>query len=1039
MKKLVLLFIIFSIGVNHIFAQGNDWENETVFAINKEAPRATFIPFDSFMGAVTNDYNQSPYFKSLNGIWKFNWVYKPDERPVNFYKNNYDVSGWDEITVPSNWELQGYGTPIYTNIKYPFPKNPPYIDHKHNPVGSYKRTFNLPLNWEGRRVYLHFAAGTAAMYIWVNGEKVGYSQVTKSPAEFDITNYVQKGENTLAVEVYRWSDGSYIEDQDFWRLSGIERDVFLYSTDQIRISDYFVQAGLDKNYKNGTFDLEVKLKNFLSTSKSGTITASLLNKAGKTIFTKKQSYSANTDGETSISIKTNVRSPKKWSAETPNLYTLVITNTDAKGNVIETTSSRIGFRTVEIKGGQLLVNGKAVLVKGVNLHEHNENTGHHVDKATMIKDIKTMKQHNINSVRTSHYPHSTEWISLCDEYGLYLVDEANIETHDMGAEWQGWFDKKKHPAYLESWAPAHMDRIQRLVERDKNHPSVILWSLGNECGNGQVFYDAYDWIKNTDKTRPVQFEQAGENRNTDVVCPMYPGMKTMNNYATRTSVDRPFIMCEYSHAMGNSNGNFKEYWDLIRSSKQMQGGFIWDWVDQGLKYTDDSGREAYAYGGDIGGYQYTHDENFCLNGVVSPNRTPHPGLKEVKYIYQNIHIKPVDLLNGKIAVYNEYSFISLAKFNFKWEVTKNGDTIAEGNFTSNAKAGSTENITLPLPTVTAEEGAEYFLSVFAYTTEATKIIPLGHEVARDQIAYNFNNYFVEAPEAAISYEVKNEDKRIIVRNDDTYIEFSKYSGKMSRYVFKGKYLISSAPKPDFWRAPTDNDFGNGFPQRCSIWRNAGNNLKLKNIDIQETGTAIIITADYFLRDVQSDYQMKYSILKDAKVKVEITYKAGSEELPGLPRFGTQMTLWNGFDNFTYYGRGPWENYNDRNSAAFIQIHKSKVADQYVPYIRPQENGYKTDVRWLTLTDKNGEGLKVEGLQPISVSALHNLAEDFDPGYTKKQQHASEINPRDTVFLNVDLAQQGVGGDNSWGAWTHDQYRLEAKEYKYGYILSPIVK
>ncbi len=1039
MKKLVLLFIIFTIGMNHLFAQGNDWENETVFAINKEAPRATFIPFNSFMGAVTCDAEQSPNYKSLNGTWKFNWVYKPDERPVDFYKNSYDVSAWDDIKVPSNWELEGYGTPIYTNIKYPFPKNPPYIDNKHNPVGSYKRTFNLPLDWEGRRVYLHFAAGTSAMYIWVNGEKVGYSQVTKSPAEFDITKYVQKGENSLAVEVYRWSDGSYIEDQDFWRLSGIERDVYLYSTDQIRINDYFVKAGLDSKYKNGTFDLEVELKNYLNSSKTGSVTATLLNEAGKTVFSKKQNYSAKAESETKVTIKTSIRSPKKWSAETPNLYTLVLTHTDTKGEIVETTSSRIGFRTVEIKGGQLLVNGKYVLVKGVNLHEHNENTGHYVDRATMIKDIKMMKQHNINSVRLSHYPHSTEWISLCDEYGLYLVDEANIETHDMGAELQGWFDKSKHPAYLESWAPQHMDRIQRLVERDKNHPSVIIWSLGNECGNGPVFYDAYDWIKSVDSTRPVQFEQAGENRNTDIVAPMYPGFRTMTEYAARENVKRPFIMCEYSHAMGNSNGNFKEYWDVIRGSKNMQGGFIWDWVDQGIKYVDDSGRETYAYGGDIGGYQYTHDENFCLNGVVSPNRTPHPGLKEVKFIYQSIHIKPVDLSKGIVSIYNEYNFISLADFDFKWELTKNGEVIADGSFTTDVAPGATENTTLPIPAIAAEEGVEYFLNVFAYTTSASKMVPLGHEIARDQIAFEFNNYFVEESEEALNYEVKNEDRRIVVSNEDTYIEFSKNSGKMDRYSYKGKTLISSAPKPDFWRAPTDNDFGNNLPTRSSVWRNAGNNLKLKNIELEETENAIIITANYLIQDIQSDYQMKYTVLKDAKVKVEIAYKAGIEGLPSIPRFGSQMRLWNGYDNFTYYGRGPWENYNDRNNAAFIRIHKSKVADQYVPYIRPQENGYKTDVRWLTLTDGNGEGLKVEGLQPISVSALHNLAEDFDPGFTKKQQHASEINPRNAVFLNVDLAQQGVGGDNSWGAWTHRQYRLEASEYKYGYILSPIVK
>ena len=1038
MRKLVLLFIIFTVGLNHIYAQGHDWENETIFQINKEAPRATFIPYDNYLDAVANDYTQSPFYECLNGMWKFNWVYKPSDRPVDFYKEDYDVSDWDEIPVPSNWELQGYGTPIYTNIKYPFPKNPPYIANEHNPVGSYKKSFELPLNWEGRRVYLQFSAGTSAMYIWVNGEKVGYSQVTKSPAEFDITKYVRKGTNTLAVEVYRWSDGSYIEDQDFWRLSGIDRDVFLYSTDQVRINDFFAQAGLDKNYKNGTFNLSVDLKNFETSATSGSITATVIDEAGKAIIKSKKSYTTSAEAGSTVNFSATVKSPKKWSAETPNLYTLILQHNDAEGNIVETTSTKIGFRTVEIKGSQLLVNGKAVLVKGVNLHEHNQTTGHYVDKETMIKDIQVMKQHNVNAVRTSHYPHSTTWIELCDKYGLYLVDEANIETHDMGAEWQGWFDKKKHPAYLESWAPAHMDRIQRLVQRDKNHPSVIVWSLGNECGNGQVFYDAYDWIKSYDKTRIVQFEQAGENRNTDVVCPMYPGIRTMTEYAKREEPGRPFIMCEYSHAMGNSNGNFKEYWDIIRGSKQMQGGFIWDWVDQGLLYTDDSGRETWAYGGDIGGYQYTNDENFCLNGVVFPDRTPHPGLLEVKHVYQSIHVTPVELAKGTIAVYNEYSFITLADFNFKYELTKNGEVIAEGTFKATAKPGATQNIQLDLPAVTAEEGVEYFLNVFAYTTETTEMVPANHEVARDQMAYEVNNYFADETDAAIQYTTREDDRRVMIEGEDLYVEFSKNSGKMDRYVYKGKYLIYGAPKPDFWRAPTDNDFGNGLPTRASVWRNAGNNLKLESFNVEKTETAIVVTANYLIRDVQSKYQMKYSVLKGGKVKVEISYEAGMDEIPGLPRFGSQVRLWGGFNNFTYYGRGPWENYNDRNNASFIEIHKSTVAEQYVPYIRPQENGYKTDVRWLTLTDDKGEGLKVEGLQPISVSALNFLAEDFDPGYTKKQQHSSEMKPRNDVYLNIDLAQMGVGGDNSWGAWTHRQYRLEEKTYSYGYVLSPIV-
>ncbi len=1033
----VISFFMLAFSINTLGQSINDWENPAVFSVNEESQRAHFIPFADVPSALVNDKYKSDYVLDLNGIWKFNWVYKPSERPVDFYKESYDVSQWDDIVVPSNWEMKGYGTPIYTNVSYPFPKNPPYVNKEHNPVGSYKRIFNLPQSWESRRTVLHFDGGTSAMYVWVNGKKVGYSQGTKQVVEFDITNYVKSGKNSLAVEVYRWSDGSYLEDQDFWRLSGIERDVYLISNDKQRIEDFFVKAGLDKKYQHGEFAIDLKVKNDDDKNTSGILKVSILDKDNKTIYNRKENWAVPAKGQVEVRASATIKNVKSWSAEIPNLYRLLLELYDDKGKLIEATSQNLGFRTVELKNSQLLVNGKAILVKGVNLHEHNEKTGHYVDRATMIKDIQVMKAYNINAVRTSHYPHSSLWISLCDEYGLYLVDEANIETHGMGAEWQGWFRKESHPAYLPEWHAAHMDRIYSLVERDKNHPSVIIWSLGNECGNGKVFYDAYKWIKERDNTRLVQFEQAGENENTDVVCPMYPGMADMHKYANKENPGRPYIMCEYSHAMGNSSGNFKEYWDLIRSKPHMQGGFIWDWVDQGLLTENESGEAYWAYGGDLGGDKYRNDNNFCLNGLVNPDRTPHPALYEVKHQYQSIHVTEKDLSKGELSVYNEYSFINLNKFNFKWVLLKNGDEEARGTFECDVKAGETKNIKLDIPTVKAEAGVEYLLNVYAYTKEAENLVPANHEVARNQLRIS-NDYFVgKEVEEEGKLSFKDEQNTIIISTQNVEYRINKHSGLLSRMVANGKWLINSELTPDFWRAPTDNDFGNGMPTRCNVWRTAGVNREIKKVSVQEESNTVIVRADILLKDINSNYTVIYTAYADGRLRVDVAYEAGSDKLSGMPRFGMNLRLSGDYNQFTYYGRGPWENYNDRNSAALIGIYSSNVADQYFPYIRPQENGYKTDIRWMTLTNAEGYGLKVEGLQDLSGSALHYETADFDPGLTKKQRHTIDVHPIHDVNVRIDLAQCGVGGDNSWGAWTHQQYRLEEKAYSYSFVLSPV--
>ncbi len=1035
MKKLGLFICLLPLFC--VEAQQNDWENPLVFQVNREPIRATALPYDSEAAALADKYETSPYYQSLDGVWKFNWAIKPDDRPVNFYKTDYDVSKWKDIQVPGNWEIQGFGTPIYTNITYPHPKNPPYIDHNHNPVGSYKRNFDIPASWDGRRIFIHFGGSTSAMYVWVNGQKVGYAENVKNPAEFDITSYVRKGKNDLSVEVYRWSDGSYLEDQDFWRLSGLERTVYLYSTAPARIRDFFVKTDLDKNYKHSDFSVDVDLKSYLSSQEKYTVEASLMDKAGKQIFRKSVTLNVAANKDTQTTIQQKVSSPALWSNETPTLYTLVLSLKDAKGNLVEATSCKVGFRKVEIKDSQLMVNGKALMVRGVNLHEHNSVTGHANDEATMRKDIEVMKLHNINAVRLSHYPHNTLWYKLCDEYGLFLCDEANIETHAMGAEWQSWFDRSKHPATLPEWVDAHKDRIIAMMERDKNHPSVIIWSMGNECGNGPVFYEMYKWLKERDNTRPVQFEQAGENENTDIVCPMYPGMESLKKYASRTDVTRPYIMCEYSHAMGNSNGNFQEYFDVIATSPHMQGGFIWDWVDQGFLATDNSGREYWAYGGDLGGYKYTHDENGCADGVVTPDRKPHPGLMEIKKVYQDILFKAKDLNKGIISVQSRFLYHDLNKYTFKWELLKNGKIEAQGNLPVSQAPGTTKDLKIPVPAIQAGAGNEYFLNIYAYTKDATTFVPANHEIAREQFAYTSNDYFGAKPEPSGSVEItRDEDNRLEIKAGECTVSFNKRSGQLERYGSGRRSLISS-PQPSFWRAPTDNDFGNRMPEEMAIWRIAGLHKTLKNFDVQKGDQEVKIITDYLLDYTSSDYRITYTVTGNGSLKVEVLWKAGEQKLPEMPRFGMQMRINPEYEQFTYYGRGPWENYSDRNTASFIGEHQSTVTEQYFAYLRPQENGNKTDVRWLTLTNSNGEGFKITGTQPLSVTALHNRIDDFDPGFTKKQRHISDIVPRKEIYLNVDLAQRGLGGDDSWGRKPHEPYRLTAKTYQYGYIISPV--
>ncbi|MEO5681669.1 MAG: glycoside hydrolase family 2 TIM barrel-domain containing protein [Chitinophagaceae bacterium] len=1035
---LICLFIFFihtAVGQ----AQQNDWENPAFFELNKEKPHAGFMLFSNKEDVVADNYDKSPFYKSLNGVWKFSYTDKYADRPLDFFKTDLDDSKWHDLPVPSNWELKGFGTPIYTNIVYPFPKNPPFVGAD-NPVGTYRRQFTVPDNWDGRTVMLHFGSITGCAFIYVNGEKVGMTKASKSPAEFNLTSYLKKGNNSLAVQVFRWHDGSYLEDQDFFRISGIERDVFLYALPALSVWDFFLKADLDAQYKNGMFSADIDLRKFNNSVQGGNLLVEIQDKAGKIIFTQQQKISPVADSIQTIHYKGLVKDPLKWSAEAPNLYYCIITLKDKQGAILSLTGAAVGFRKVEIKNAQLFVNGMAVYVHGVNRHEHDDTGGHVPNKELMIKDLSLMKQHNINSVRTSHYPNDPLWMKLCDEYGMYLVDEANIEIHGMGASLQGWFDTTVHPAYLPLWAPAHMDRIRRLVERDKNHASVIIWSMGNECGNGKVFHDAYLWMKERDKSRPVQFEQAGEDWNTDIVCPMYPGMGSMKNYAA-SNKQRPYIMCEYSHAMGNSNGNFQEYWDIIMSDKKMQGGFIWDWVDQGIKTKTADGRVFWAYGGDLGGYALQNDENFCANGLIAADRSIHPGLHEVKKVYQDILFKAKDLAAGVITVQNLFNFTNLDQYQFTWEIYRNGEKVKDGKFALSLAPHQQKDITIPLPLFKSAEGSEYYVNIFAVTINATALVPAGHEIAREQFK-QAGDYFARSRVSDTKLQVNKENTRLSFTAGNVKGEFDLRQGRWLRYNSNNERgVLSQFPEPYFWRAPTDNDFGNSMQERLGIWRTAHVNRVVKNVTVSDqTAEGLAIKVQYELTGINVPYTIEYFIMNNGAVRVTAAIDMAGRDLPELPRFGMRMELPAQYAHLNYYGRGPWENYNDRNTASFVGLYSDTVKNQFTwNYIRPQEAGYKTDTRWLTLVDDNGKGMMVEGLQPICFSATNNMSEDLDPGLTKKQQHPTDIKPGKNIYLQVDLKQRGLGGDNSWGALPHDAYRLMDKKYTYSYIIKLIDK
>ncbi len=1023
---LIALLFIMSVASIAVAQETPDWENPTMIGQGKEPPHATLMLYSNDSQALRADRYASPFCKSLNGKWKFNWVPKPADRPVDFYKTDFDDSKWDTIGVPSNWQLQGYGLPIYVNVRYPFRANPPFIPHDNNPVGSYRRTFTIPGDFSGRQTFIHFDGVESAFYIWVNGKKVGYSQESRTPAEFNITPYLKEGENQLAVEVYRWCDGSYLEDQDFWRLSGIFRNVYLMSTPTVHIRDFSVSASLDDNYKNGTLKITCKISNYGDTAVSiPDVEATVWDKTTQVKTTAALSAKSNekiqAGAETTVTIEGAVTNPLKWSAEKPNLYTVLLKAKNSTGKAIETISCKTGFRKVEIKDSQLWVNGVPVLLKGANRHEHDPDKGHYITRESMMQDILLMKRFNLNTVRTCHYPDDPLWYELCDEYGLYLVDEANIESHGMGYNLNRTLGNKP------IWEKAHVDRMVRMMERDKNHPSVIIWSMGNEAGSGCNFDATAKAARQLDLSRPIHYERYNEVADIDSV--MYPHVNSLINRGKNDN-GKPFFMCEYAHAMGNAVGNLQEYWDAIETYKPLIGGCIWDWVDQGLRKTDPNGREFWAYGGDYGPPGTPSDGNFCMNGLVHPDRRVPPKLWEVKKVYQYVAFEPENLASGKVKIRNKYDFTNLSDFELKWVLSEDGKVIQSGSKQMpNIKPDDSKIIDLPVEKPKLAPGAEYWLRVSLHLKNKTSWADAGHEIAWQQFAMPY-----KAPPAPV---MKLADMTPIELHEEG--DIVRVTGQMLNLTFsQSAGCIMDNGKPAGPRLNVER----GFLDNDGWLRRAFDQAGLRDLKYETTAfeakqinpkviRITITTRCMGSRNAGFNHTCTYTIFGSTCVvfnnQIDLI---GS--VPSLPRLGVSITLPSEFEQLRWYGCGPHENYVDRKTSAEVGEYESTVTDQYEPYAFPQETGSKQDVRWLALSGEYTNGVSVLAIaeDTMAFSALHYTAQDLNAA-----RHLNELTPRQEVILCLDAAQTGLG-NASCGPGPLDKYILKPAPTSFTYIMRP---
>lgn len=1010
-------------------AQHDEWKNPEINAVNRAPMHTNYFAYSSSEEAAKADKENSSNFMTLNGIWKFNWVKNADARPTDFYRTDYNDKGWGQMKVPGVWEMNGYGDPIYVNVGYAwrsqYKNNPPYVPIENNHVGSYRKEIIIPAEWSGKEIFAHFGSVTSNMYLWVNGKYVGYSEDSKLEAEFNLTKYLKPGKNLIAFQVFRWCDGTYLEDQDFFRYSGVGRNCYLYSRNKKYIQDIRVTPDLDSNYTNGTLNVALNLNG------SGTVELNLTDPAGKSVAT------AQVNGNGQKSVVMDVSNPEKWTAETPNLYTLTATLKNGS-NTLEVILVKVGFRKIELKGGQILVNGQPVLFKGADRHEMDPDGGYVVSRERMLQDILRMKQLNINAVRTCHYPDDNLWYDLCDQYGIYVVAEANIESHGMG---YGKETLAKNPSYKK----AHMERNQRNVQRGYNHPSIIFWSLGNEAGYGPNFEQCYTWIKNEDKTRAVQYEQAGTNEFTDIFCPMYYDYDACKKYS-EGNIDKPLIQCEYAHAMGNSQGGFKEYWDLIRKYPKYQGGFIWDFVDQSNHWKNKDGIDIYGYGGDFNKYDAS-DNNFNDNGLISPDRRPNPHAHEVGYFYQSIWTTPGDLSKGEIKVYNENFFRDLSAYYMEWQLLANGEVMQTGVVQDlNVAPQQTATLKLNLNTEKICPCKELLLNVTYKLKAAETLMPAGSTVAYDQLtirpytakALELKNQKASNLDIVVPVIKDNDHNYLIVEGENFIIEFNKHNGYLSRYEADGMQLLNPGAQltPNFWRAPTDNDYGAGLQHRYAVWKNPG--LKLTSLKQSIENEQAIVQAEYEMKAVKGKLFLTYVINNEGAVKVTQKMEAGKEEkVSDMFRFGMQMQMPENFNEVEYYGRGPVENYADRNHSTLIGKYRQTVAEQFYPYIRPQETGTKTDLRWWRVLNISGNGLQFVGDAPFSASALNYSIESLDDGVQKDQRHSPEVAKAPFTNLCIDKVQMGLGCVNSWGTLPLEKYRVPYQDYEFSFILTPV--
>jgi len=1022
-------------------AETEEWESPDIIEINKLSPHCTLMPFPSEETASANDRTKSSYYLSLAGTWKFHWVPVPDQRPRDFYKVDFNDSDWVDIPVPSHPELLGYGKPIYTNIQYPFwPVNPPLIPHDDNPVSSYRRTFDVPQSWKNRKIHLVFDGVMSAVYVWLNGNFVGYSQDSMTPAEFDITPYVKEKQNVLAVQVFRYCDGSYLEDQDKWRVSGIYRDVFLYAIPDVYLEDYFFQTKLSEDYKQAIVECNLKVVSSKTKEKNVDCLIKIKDLIGNEMYFQQVERSVeniNKD-ECYIHLKYRIEiiNPNLWSAETPYLYQTYIHLLEG-GKNIDVYPQKIGIREVKLQDGSLYINGKQVKLKGVNRHEICAESLHVLSREQMIEDLKILKRNNINTVRTCHYPDQPIWYDLCDEWGIYIIDEANIESHGMGYELDRTLGNKPE------WEKAHVARIEAMVKRDRNHPCIIFWSLGNEAGSGCNFEACAKKVRELDISRPIHYERMNEiaDVHSEMYTPLWDMLKFVAHYP-----NKPFFLCEYAHSMGNSTGNLQDYWDVIEAHKSLIGGCIWDFSDQGIKKplseedAQKTGKKFFwAYGGDFG--DKPNDGNFCCNGITQPDRKPNPGLYEVKKVYQYIKVKPVDLHRGVVKIINQYAFLNLDKFDIHWFVERDGVSILNGKLPLLSVAPQSEcEVTIPIQDIEWVADSEYFLTIEIRLNESTLWADAGYVLAWEQFCLPTNKQVNQKE----NVKEKNQDKSnpiqiikkedlLTIKNSNFEVIFDWKEGILNSYSAFGKTIIKGSLIPNFWRPPTDNDRGNNMPWRLECWKKDTymRNLTFRNIKKQDD-YQVEIRFGYELPETKSQVILQYIINEKGEIQVNYEFNPGSPDLPEIPRIGMQTYVSKELSSVLWYGRGPHETYCDRKTGAQIREHSLMIKDLFHHYVRPQENGNRMDVRWFSLLDEDKNGVIIVGSQSLAFSLWHCSMEDIETTL-----HDYELPERNTWTLNIDYLQMGVGGDDSWGALPHEEYQIKPKKYEYQYTIIPI--